>query len=247
MRTVTAVASGAAGLALASVLVGCGGDSPSSDSSPAAGAAALASSGDRLVVTTENGLRLRPTDGDRVTVDDGVDHRWSHRDHTWVLDLTCKGTGQCPRMPRVAVPDDTAVTVVARNAGIDAAGVPGALDLTTVNGDVTVADAGADGAAVRLTTRNGSVRATGVRARSLAAETVNGDVVLGCADAPRRLSATTVNGTASAVLPHDAPAYRTTATTDNGRPFVSVPAEGAAADRTLTLSTVNGDVRARRD
>ncbi|MFD8573167.1 DUF4097 family beta strand repeat-containing protein [Streptomyces sp. NPDC059639] len=240
MRAVTAVASCAAGLALASVLVGCGGDSRT-----APGDLEPASSGARLVITTENGLRLRPTDGDRVTVDDGVDHHWSHRDRTWVLDLTCKG--QCPRMPRVSVPDETAVTVVARNAGIDAAGVPGALDLTTVNGDVTVADSGADGAAVRLTTRNGSVRASGVRARSLAAETVNGDVVLGCADAPRHLSATTVNGTASAVLPHDAPAYRTTATTDNGRPYVSVPAEGAAADRTLTLSTVNGDVRARRD
>ncbi|WP_353945472.1 DUF4097 family beta strand repeat-containing protein [Streptomyces sp. HUAS MG91] len=239
MRTVTAVASCAAGLALASVLVGCG------DSPTAPGDLRSAASGTRLVVTTGNGLRLRPTDGDRVTVDDGVGHRWSHRDHTWVLDLTCEG--QCPRMPRVGVPDDTAVTVVARNAGIDAAGIPGALDLTTVNGDVTVADSGADGAAVRLTTRNGSVRATGVRARSLAAETENGDVALDCADAPRRLSATTVNGTASAVLPHDAPAYRTTAATDNGHSFVSVPAEGASAGRTLTLSTVNGDVRARRD
>ncbi|MYW64276.1 DUF4097 family beta strand repeat protein [Streptomyces sp. SID8379] len=242
MKAATAWGARAVGLVLMmSALAGCG------DASSGAGGDARqapTTSGGRLVVTTDNGLRLRPADGDRVTVERGVGLNWSHRDDTWVLDLSCDGS--CPRMPRVAVPDGTAVTVVARNAGIDAAGVSGALDLTTVNGDVTVADAGSGTATVRLATRNGSVRATRLRAGALAAETVNGDVVLGCATAPRRITAATVNGSASATLPHDAPAYRTDATTYNGRSSVTVPSDGAAADRTVRLSTVNGDVRAHR-
>ncbi|MFI5662365.1 DUF4097 family beta strand repeat-containing protein [Streptomyces sp. NPDC051684] len=197
----------------------------------------------RLLVTTDNGLRLRPTDGERVTVDRRVDHHWSRRDGTRVLDLSC--AGQCPRMPEVDVPKGTAVTVVGRNAGIDAAGVPGPLNLSTVNGDVTVTGSGRTDATLRLTTRNGSVRATGLRASAVNATTVNGDVTLDCATAPRRVTAATTNGSVDTLLPHDAPAYRVTATTDHGRPTVAVATSGAPEDRVLRLTTVNGDVRAR--
>ncbi|WP_425841987.1 DUF4097 family beta strand repeat-containing protein [Streptomyces fractus] len=199
--------------------------------------------GARLLVTTDNGLRLRPTDGDRVTVDRRVGHHWSHHDRTRVLDLSCKR--RCPRMPEVDVPSGTAVTVVARNAGVDAAGVSGALDLSTVNGDVTVANSGDAETKLRLATRNGSMRATGLRAAALDATTVNGDVTLSCATAPRRVAATTTNGSVDTVLPHGSPAYRTTATTDNGRPTVAVATHGAPEDRTLRLTSVNGDVRVR--
>ncbi|MBO1331439.1 DUF4097 family beta strand repeat-containing protein [Streptomyces sp. VRA16 Mangrove soil] len=227
-------------LALAVSLAACGDHSGS-----AARADGPASAVTRLVVTTDNGLRLRPAGGDDVSVDRRVGHHWSHRDGTWVLDLSCGS--DCPRMPRIGVPHDTAVTVVARNAGIDAAGVPGALDLTTVNGDVTVADSGAADAPARLVTRNSSVRATQLRARSVSAGTVNGDLTLDCATAPRRVTARTVNGSVSTVVPHGAAPYRVTATTDNGRPYVMVPTTGAPADRALHLTTVNGDVRARRN
>ncbi|MGX4694194.1 DUF4097 family beta strand repeat-containing protein [Streptomyces sp. JNUCC 63] len=201
------------------------------------------------MITTGDGVRLRPTDAGRTAVQRGVTHRWSHRDGTWVLDLSCPahGDGPCPRMPRVEVPADTSVTVSARNAGIDVAGVFAALDLTTVNGDVTVAGSGRRGAAVRLVTRNGSVRATQVRAGALHAGTVNGDAVLGCAAAPSRVTASTTNGSVHATVPHAAPAYRVTATTANGRPSVTVPTDGAPPGRTMTPTTVDGDVTADRD
>ncbi|MEU5595320.1 DUF4097 family beta strand repeat-containing protein [Streptomyces sp. NPDC020298] len=206
----------------------------------------------RLVITTDNGLRLRPADGDGadigVDVDRRVDHRWSHHGGTWVLDLSCPEhgdrAGRCPRMPEVDVPAGTAVTVSARNAGIDAAGVPGALDLTTVNGDVTVTRSGRDGAAVRLATRNGSVRATALGAQRLRAGTVNGDLDLDCVTAPDTITAATTNGSVRVSVPHDAPPYRVTAATANGRPSVTVPTASASGDRRMTLTTVNGDVTA---
>lgn len=204
----------------------------------------------RLVITTDNGLRLRPAEGDRADVDRRVDHRWSRHGGTWVLDLSCPEhgdrAGRCPRLPEVDVPAGTAVTVSARNAGIDAAGVSGALDLTTVNGDVTVTRSGRAEAAVRLATRNGSVRATALEAGRLRTGTVNGDLDLDCATAPDTVTAATTNGSVRLAVPRDAPAYRVRATTANGRPSVTLPTASASAsgDRRMTLTTVNGDVTA---
>ncbi|WP_367657973.1 DUF4097 family beta strand repeat-containing protein [Streptomyces sp. TG1A-8] len=207
--------------------------------------------GNNLIITTDDGLRLRPTDGDRATVDDRVEHRWSHRDHTWTLDLSCADRspdgGPCPRMPRVGVPGGVGVTVTARNAGIDVAGIAAALDLTTVNGDVTVTRSGRGAAAVRLSTHNGSVRTSALAAGRLTGATTNGDVVLACVTAPSGVTATTTNGSVDVTVPHDSPAYRVTAGTENGRATVAAPARNTGRGPAMTLTTVNGDVDVRRD
>ncbi|MFD9323037.1 DUF4097 family beta strand repeat-containing protein [Streptomyces sp. NPDC060053] len=221
--------------------------------SAAAGPPALARSGTRLVVTTENGLLLRPADGRRVTVDDRADGDWSHDGDTWTLDLSCtdrereRGEEACPRMPYVKVPGGVSVTVSARNAGVDVAGLAAALDVTTVNGDVTVTRSGKDDAPVRLATRNGSVRATALDAGRLHAATTDGDVILACASAPSGVTAATTNGSVGVTVPHDAPAYLVTAGTDNGRATVGVPASDDRQGPAMTLTTVNGDVDVRRD
>lgn len=224
----------------------------------------------RLVITTENGVRLRPADGKHAVTDPQVKARWSHRGDTWVLDLTCRDVdadgdgdgrdgegddrggdgdrgGACPRMPVIDVPAVASVTVTARNAGIDVAGVAAPLDLTTVNGDVTVVRSGRVGATVRLTTRNGSVRAEDLRSGRLNAGTVNGDVTLAGATAPSPLTAATTNGSLRVSLPHTAPAYRVAATTRNGTTSVTLPTTADASGPTLTLTTVNGDAIATRD
>ncbi|MFC9121169.1 DUF4097 family beta strand repeat-containing protein [Streptomyces sp. NPDC057067] len=212
--------------------------------------------GSHLVITTDNGVRLRPSDDERVVGGGRIDSSWSHRDGTWVLDLTCPGQdgdegnadgGPCTRMPAVGVPAGVSVTVTARNAGIDVAGVASALDLTTVNGDVTVARSGLDDATVRLATRNGSVRAGTLKSAHLHAETVNGDVTLGSTTSPSRLDAATTNGSVRVALPHDAPAYAVDATTQNGRTSVTVPSATERDGHGMTLATVNGDVTAARD
>ncbi|GGS64723.1 DUF4097 family beta strand repeat-containing protein [Streptomyces griseoviridis] len=234
-------------LALVTLTAACAGGTDGPAGTGRAGAL-RAPSGTHLVITTENGVTLRPAAGDGITVDDTVRPRWSHRDGTRVLDLDCAGRdGRCPRMPRVGVPGGVTVTVAARDAGIDAAGLTGALDLTTVNGDVTVTRSGADDATVRLTTRNGSVRATALRAGTLRAGTVNGDVALACATAPAGVGGSTTNGSVRLVLPADPPAYRVTAATDNGAASVAVPTTDAGDGRTLRLTTVNGDVTATHD
>ncbi|MGC5562321.1 DUF4097 family beta strand repeat-containing protein [Streptomyces sp. FR-108] len=248
--------------AIVPLVAACGGGHDGNDDDGAWGAAARPSvaRGADLVISTDNGVRLRPADGDRVGVRGHVRHEWSHRGDTWVLDLSCpeqdthdrepgrepgrESGRECARMPEVGVPEGASVTVSARNAGIDVAGVVAALDLTTVNGDVTVTRSGRKDAPVRLETRNGSVRAGTLRADDVHAETVNGDVTLGCATSPRGVGARTTNGSVRVTLPHDAPAYHIAATTDNGRPSVTVPAADGDDDRDMTLTTVNGDVTA---
>ncbi|MEU0300943.1 DUF4097 family beta strand repeat-containing protein [Streptomyces sp. NPDC006175] len=241
----------AALLAAVPLLAACGGD-------PGArldGAPPALGRDSHLVITTDNGVRLRPAEGDRAVTGARIDSRWSHRDGTWVLDLSCPGhedqgeheDGPCPRMPAVGVPNGVPVTVTARNAGIDVAGVAAALDLTTVNGDVTVARSGHGDATVRLATRNGSVRTGAVSSARLRAETVNGDVTLGSTTSPSRLDAATTNGSVRVSLPHDAPPYAVDATTRNGRASVAFPSAAEGNGHEMTLATVNGDVTATRD
>ncbi|MEU9368561.1 DUF4097 family beta strand repeat-containing protein [Streptomyces avermitilis] len=240
----------AALLAAVPLVAACGSGHGTDTGLRATGAQPMASRGTQLVITTDNGVRLSPADGDRVTADRHIRSRWTHQGDTWVLRLSCPartdGDGQCPRMPEVDVPagSSVSVSVSARNAGIEVAGVSATLDLASVNGDVTVTRSGERDGTVRLATRNGSVRAESLRAARLYAETVNGDVVLGCAGSPRDVSASTTNGSVRVTVPHDAPAYRVSATTGNGRPTVSVPTAGPAEDRGMTLTTVNGDVTA---
>ncbi|MEU9556378.1 DUF4097 family beta strand repeat-containing protein [Streptomyces fumanus] len=235
-------------LAVLPAAVSCGGDDGDgwADAHPVA-----LTPGAALVITTGDGLRLRPADGRDITVDDRAGPRWSHRDGTWTLDLTCadrdRDADPCPRTPTVGVPDGTRVTATARDAGIDVAGVAAALDLTTVNGDVTVTGSGRDDAAVRLATRSGSVRTAALAANRLTARTTNGDVLLGCATAPSAVTGTTANGSVEATVPHDSPAYRVTARTGNGRTGVDLPVRNAGHGPVMTLTTVNGDVGAHRD
>ncbi|WP_405665651.1 DUF4097 domain-containing protein [Streptomyces sp. NBC_01166] len=246
----------AALLAAVPLLAACGGDPGArpEGTPPALG------HGTHLVITTDNGVRLRPADDDRAVTEARIDSRWSHRDGTWVLDLSCPGheeqeaheehgdheDGPCPRMPAVGIPAGVPVTVTARNAGIDVAGVASALDLTTVNGDVTVTRSGLGDATVRLATRNGSVRAGTLSSERLHAETVNGDVTLGSTTSPSRLDAATTNGSVQVALPHDAPAYVVDATTRNGRASVAFPSATKRNGHDMTLATVNGDVTATR-
>ncbi|MFF9087517.1 DUF4097 family beta strand repeat-containing protein [Streptomyces sp. NPDC014991] len=241
-------------VALLPLAVSCGGAHQGTGGGAGAAGPVPGAPGGTLVVTSDNGLRLRPADGHRVIVDERVGHadrHWSHHDGTWVLDLSCADRSPddvpCPRMPEVDVPDGVSVTVTARNAGIDAVGVASGLDLTTVNGDVTVTRSGRSGAVTRLATRNGSVRAVALDTRRLTAATTNGDVILSCGSAPTAVTATTTNGSVGVTVPHDSPAYRVTAATANGRTTVDVPTRTTGHGPAMKLTTVNGDVDARRD
>lgn len=224
----------------------CGGGP---DASRADSALRAAASGGEVLISTDNGLRLRPADADHISVDDRIDGHWSHHGDRWTLDLDCADHDDygCPRMPYVEIPDGAKVTVTARNAGVDVVDVHASLDVTTVNGDVTVTQSGQEHAPLRLSTRNGSVRAVSLKAGRLHASTVNGDVVMQCAAAPEGVTARTVNGSVDVTVPHDAPAYRVTMSTDNGRTTSDVHAQNADRKRLMTLTTVNGDVTARRD
>ncbi|OON81499.1 DUF4097 family beta strand repeat-containing protein [Streptomyces tsukubensis] len=255
------VAAGSCAVLLVCALAGCSGGDGSHDGSGSGGdaspfAPAVAAQGGalpgggRLVITTEGGVRLVGGGGDRVRVEDGTKAHWDGEGPTRTLDLPCdendrRAEKNCGGMPVVHVPSGADVTVSARNAGVDVTGVRGALTLTTVNGDVTVQDAGDRHERSRLVTRNGSVRATGLRAAHLGAETVNGDVDLACDNAPGDVSGVSRNGSVRVTLPSDAPSYAADATTVNGRTDVDVPSS-SPKEHELSLRTVNGDVEAHR-
>lgn len=209
-------------------------------------------SGSRLVITTQGGVRVTGTDDDAVRVDDATLAHWDEGGTTRTLDLPCdegdeRARDNCGGMPLVRVPAGVTLTVRARNAGIDVSDVRGALNLSTVNGDVTVQDSGAKDARHHLVTRNGSVRVTGLSAGTVGAETVNGDVELLCTTSPRALDGVTRNGSVRVTLPAGAPPYATDTSTVNGRSTVDVPAARPGDSRhRLTLRTVNGDTEAHR-
>ncbi|MEV6265020.1 DUF4097 family beta strand repeat-containing protein [Streptomyces sp. NPDC051784] len=237
--------------AFAPLVAACGGHGGVPDGRLGASAPPRMSQGSHLVISTDNGVRLRPADGDRAAIAPHVTTHWSRNNRTWALDLSCADREghedpACPRMPVIAVPSGTSVTVTARNAGVDAVGIGAELDLTTVNGDVTVTRSGRDDASVRLVTRNGSVRTEALRSGRLHAETVNGDVTVASATSPAGLTAATTNGSVRVTLPHDAPGYLATATARNGRSSVTVPEAAKGSGHEMSLSTVNGDVTAAR-
>ncbi|MEU6479425.1 DUF4097 family beta strand repeat-containing protein [Streptomyces sp. NPDC047017] len=213
---------------------------------------ATLASGSRLVITTQGGVRVVGTDDDSVTVDDTTLARWSGDGNTHTLDLPCdesddRARDNCGGMPLVHVPSGVTLTVRARNAGVDVSDVRGELSLSTVNGDVTVQDSGTKGARQHLVTRNGSVHATGLQARDVGAETVNGDVDLLCTTSPDTLDGVTRNGSVRVTLPADAPPYATDTSTVNGRSTTDIPPAAATDHRhRLTLRTVNGDTEAHR-
>jgi hypothetical protein len=215
--------------------------------------AALAD-GSRLLVTTAGGVRIVGTDEERVSVEEATPARWDLDAAVPTLDLLCdqgdrRTEENCGGMPLVHVPVGITLTVRARNAGIEVDGVRGELTLSTVNGDVTVHDSGTRSTRQHLVTRNGSVRADGLAAGGVSAETVNGDVDLLCTTSPATLDGVTRNGSVRVTLPAGGPPYETDASTVNGRTVVDVPAPAAdSADhrRRLTLRTVNGDTEVHR-
>ncbi|MEO5875957.1 MAG: DUF4097 family beta strand repeat-containing protein [Streptosporangiaceae bacterium] len=195
----------------------------------------------RIVIVTDEGVRLRAARTDRVAVEGRVRARWSEGSAT--LDLSCPEHGGCERMPTVTVPLAASVTVSAHNAGIEASGVTGALELTTVNGDIVVTGVGNDDATLRMITQNGSVRGVSQRAAALDAQTTNGDLILVCDTSPARLNAATTNGSVRVTLPSGGPPYAVATSTDHGQTHVTVPTLGQAPHQ-LSLRTVNGDLSA---
>ncbi|QMU70222.1 DUF4097 family beta strand repeat-containing protein [Streptacidiphilus sp. P02-A3a] len=247
---VTAAVLGLASCSSPSPLLARG--APAAPTGPEAGTGAVfpLAPTQRLVIVTDGGVALRAGAAGVVSVDadSTVARSWHRADAEATLDLSCPanpapGSGPCPGTVQVSVPENAAVTVQARNAGVSATGLGGPLNLSTVNGDVTVAAQAAD-EPMQLTTRNGSVRAAGLRAPTLAATTVNGDVDLAWASAPSQVTADSTNGSINLALPEDCPHYAITAQTRNGQPRVSLPTDDTSTDR-LTLATVNGDIIAR--
>ncbi|HEX5566843.1 MAG TPA: DUF4097 family beta strand repeat-containing protein [Streptomyces sp.] len=165
--------------------------------------------------------------------------RWSMEDGTLTLRPVCRGAASCDIRHRVEVPRDIAVRVAGDNGAVTARGFRSALAITSDNGRIRVRDSTGP---LELTGRNASVEATGVGAREVTAEVVNGRLTLALARVPDRVEARGTNGSATIELPHAA--YRVDAGADNGSARVEVPRD-AAGEHVVSAHSVNGDVTVR--
>ena len=128
------------------------------------------------------------------------------------------------------------------NGGVDATGIGSDVEATTVNGGITISASGI----AQATTVNGSIKALMGNANwpsELKFNTVNGSITL---DFPANLSAEvraeTLNGELSSDFPMN---IESSSEGGRGRPKRMTATIGSGG-RSLTLKTINGDIRLRR-
>ncbi len=95
--------------------------------------------------------------------------------------------------------------------------------------------------ALRLSTSDGSVLATGVGATDVEARSSDGDVVLSLGTTTDRVVALSSDGRVQVALPRGSTPYRVDAGSSDGTTQVQVPTD-PAAPRTITAHSSAGDV-----
>ncbi|MEU5161444.1 DUF4097 family beta strand repeat-containing protein [Streptomyces sp. NPDC020875] len=242
------VAIGVGGAAMAG-LVGCG----TADAGDAeVERKAFAFAGDVLTVDVDDSdVTLVPADVTEVKVSrqvdgwelfgDGPDPVWRMEDGRLTLRTGCGGVGNCEARHTVEVPRGVALTVKSDNGKVTASGFTGKLDLSTDNGDVVVRDTTGE---LRLSSDNGNVRAEGVSARKIWADTDNGDLKVRMKGAADQLEASSDNGDVVVELAADRAPYAVTARSDNGSRKVEVP-EDDGSPRVVRATNENGNVTVR--
>jgi hypothetical protein len=123
--------------------------------------------------------------------------------------------------------------------GIRASGLTGAVVLHSSGGDITAS--GLAGSA-RLDSSGGGVRATGLRSSQVEARSSGGDVELGFASAPDRVSADSSGGGVRIGLPRVETGYRVNADSSGGDTRTDVPTDPRSR-RLVEAHSSGGDVR----
>lgn len=222
------VASGGAAL-VALALTGCGSadveDAPAEHRSFAlSGKTLTIESGGTTVELVPADVRkvevTRRVDG-WVVLGNGPDARWSMRDGTLTLRVTCDALiSNCGSRHQVKVPRGVAVTVNGDNGRILASGFDTPLTLHSDNGKVTVRDSSGP---LKLESDNGGLVTERISSRSVSARSDNGGIRLGFSAVPDLVDTVSDNGRVTIDLPSGSQAYAVTATARNGRVSVKVP------------------------
>ncbi|MCC2267375.1 DUF4097 domain-containing protein [Streptomyces sp. CT1-17] len=211
----------------------------------------FALTGGELTIKRNSGdLEVRPADVDQVEVT-----RWfsgwsavgGKPKASWELDgaqlklnADCGAViNDCTTRYEVRVPKDVALSVEGDNGKTDAAGFGKGLRISSDNGAVHVSDVSGD---VALHSGSGELKATGLAAGRVEAESDNGKVDLSFASVPDQVDVYTENGEVTVEVP-DAP-YKVTTETENGDVRADVPTDGNSA-HAISVRTENGAITLR--
>ena len=169
-------------------------------------------------------------------------HRASVEDGVLTVRTSCPiFSADCSVRYRIVVPASMAVTARAHNGRLTVADVTGNVRVGGDNGAIELARLSG---ALHASTNNGRVRGTSLSSEDVTAESDNGDVELELAQPPRRVSASTHNGTVDVVLPETSHTYRVDLATHNGRTETAVRTDPASA-RSIVGRSDNGSLSVR--
>jgi hypothetical protein len=203
-----------------------------------------------LRVGNENGpVDITGADVDEVTVVAEISHGLQRTEHrAEVVDDVLVLDAECPFMPTwcdvaytVTVPRDLPITADVDNGRITFRDLDAAITVDGDNGRIELFRVGGQ---VRVQSDNGRIEGSGLRSAILDADTDNGRISLSFAEAPDFVTATSDNGRIDVVLPADDGAYRVDARTDNGSTDIGV-ATDPTSDRSITAHSDNGNVAVR--
>ncbi|MFI6283297.1 DUF4097 family beta strand repeat-containing protein [Streptomyces sp. NPDC051018] len=178
-----------------------------------------------------------------VMLGSGPEKSWRLEGGTLKLRLSCDGVAsECEARHVVKVPRGVAVTVKSGHGDVTASGFATPMKIRADNGNVTVR--GTDGP-LDLATDHGDLVTDGVTARTVKAQTDNGDirVALKAGTAADRIETVNGNGGITIELARGK-TYAVTAATDNGSAQVDV-ANDRTSKHVVTARSDNGDVDIR--
>lgn len=165
---------------------------------------------------------------------------WSMEGDTLRLDLACSGVIlECDLKHRVEIPEGVKVNVRADDGSVSAKGFAEPLDLDVSNGNINVDDTTS---ALTLKTVDGSIRAEGLKSKSVKAKARNGYLILDFPEAPKSVRTKSVDGNTTITAPRGP--YKIKADARDGTAKVSLPKDGDAG-RSIDATSRNGSIKIR--
>lgn len=148
----------------------------------------------------------------------------------------------CRATVTVRMPFDADIDVRGQNGFVSVRTITGAVRVRTTNGSIVVRAPVGD---LRLTTGNGAIEVSGATSERATLDTVNGDLRARFSAPPAVVEVTGFNGSVDLRLPEQPSGYRLDLVTVTGDTTATGVRDDPTAARSITVHTVNGDIRVR--
>lgn len=199
-----------------------------------------------LTLLVDNDVAVVPGKAGRLTVQRWLTGKatqraeWTLHGDTLTLTAPCHGMSvNCGARYRVAVPPDLALRVSTHYGDVSVRGMTNGVDVDGTNGDI---DLSGDSGAIRIASAYGDVSGERLGSTDVLARSQNGDVRLSFATTPKRVGVTSTYGDVDLAVPKGSYHVATRTRYGDVRSAVS---DDPASDRSLAVSSDNGDVVVR--